>query len=145
MTCKNIRKLKLNRRGCRGGVRIKSHIDIIHPKSLNNNNLISIKTGQQELTSNHCSLCISLGNIQSIKNKQLILHQYLVENNISLCVLTETWLRDTDADQVWLDCSSLNNDGFKCFTLNRQCRRGGGLALISRDEYKVQPLGTGQL
>ena len=69
MACKNIRKLKLNRRGCRGCVRIKSHLASIHPKSSNNNNLISIKTGQQELTSNHCSLCICLANVQSIKNK----------------------------------------------------------------------------
>ena len=69
MTGKIIRKLKLNRRGCRGGVRIKSRLDIIHPKSSNNNNLISIKTWQQELTSNHCSLCICLANIQSIKIK----------------------------------------------------------------------------
>ena len=67
MACKNIRKLKLNTRGCRGAVRIKSHLDIIHPKSSNNNNLISIKTRHQELTSNHCSLCICLANIQSIK------------------------------------------------------------------------------
>ena len=29
-TCNNIRKLKLNRRGCRGGMRKKSHLDIIH-------------------------------------------------------------------------------------------------------------------
>ena len=79
------------------------------------------------------------------KNKQLILHHYLVENNIDLCVLTETWLRDTQADQVLLECSSLNNDGFKCLTSNRQGRKGGGLILISRDEYKLQSLGTGQL
>ena len=83
--------------------------------------------------------------IQSIKNKQLILHQYLVENNINLCVLTETWLSDTEAAQVWLQCSSVNSDGFKCFTSYRQSRRGGGLALISRDRYKVVSLETGQL
>ena len=98
ITCYNIRKLKLNRRGCRGGVRMKSHLDIIHPKSSDNDNLIIINTEWQEITHNHCSLCICLANIQSIKNKQLILHQYLVENNINMCVLTETWLSDTDSD-----------------------------------------------
>ena len=144
-TCNNISKLKLNRRGCRGGVRMKSHLDIMHPKSSNKDNLISINIEQHVVIPNHHSLCICLANIQSIKNKQLILHQYLVENNIDMCVLTKTWLKDTKADQVLLQCSSLNNDGFKCFTPNRQGRRGGGLTLISRDRYKVVPLGTGQL
>ena len=145
ITCNNITKLKLNRRGCRGGVRRKAHLDIIHPKGSDNDNLIIINTGQQDITPNHHSLCICLANIQSIKNKQLILHQYLVENSINLCVLTETWLCDTEADQVWLQCSSVNNDGFKCFTSNGQGRRGGGLAIIRRDRYKVVSLGTGQL
>ena len=86
-----------------------------------------------------------MANIQSVKNKQLILHQYLVENKIDLCVLTETWLRNTEADQAWLQCSLINNSGFKCFTSNRQYRRGGGLALIFRDMYNVVPLGLGQL
>ena len=58
MTYNNIRKLKLNRRGCRGGVRLKSHLDITHPKSSNKDNLISINIEQQEVIPNHCFLCI---------------------------------------------------------------------------------------
>ena len=68
-------KLKLNRRGCRGGERRKTHLDIIHPKGSDNDNLIIINTGQQVITPNHCSLCTCLANIQSIKNKQLKTHQ----------------------------------------------------------------------
>ena len=144
-TCNNIREHKLNRRGCRGGIRRKSHLDIIHQTGSNKNNLIRINTEQQEVISNYHSLCICLANIQSVKNKQLILHQYLVENKINLCILTETWLRNTEADQAWLQCSMINNSGFKCFTSNRQDRRGGGLALICRNMYRVVPLGSGQL
>ena len=58
ITCNNIRKLKLNRRGCRGSIRMESHLDIIHPKDSHNDNLIIINTRQQEITPNHCSLCI---------------------------------------------------------------------------------------
>ena len=119
-TCNNIRKLKLNRRGCRGGIMRKSHLHTIHQTGSNNNNLIRINTEQQEVISNYHSLCICLANIQSVKNKQLILHQYLVENKIDLCNLTETWLRNTEADQAWLQCSVINNSGFKCFASNRQ-------------------------
>ena len=71
ITCKNIRKLKLNRKGYRGGVRMKSHLDIIHPNSSNIDNLIKIRTEHQELTPNHCSLCICLANIQSIKKQTI--------------------------------------------------------------------------
>ena len=83
-TCNNIRKLKLTRRGCRGGIRKKSHLDIIHQTGSIKNNLIRINTEQQEVRSNYHSLCICLANIKSVKNKQLILHQYLVENKIAL-------------------------------------------------------------
>ena len=65
-------------------------MDIIHQTGSNKNNLIRINTEQQEVISNYHSLCICLANIQSVKNKQLILHQYLVENKIDLCILTET-------------------------------------------------------
>ena len=68
-----------------------------------------------------------------------------MENSIDLGVLTETWLSDTEADQVWLQCSSLNNDDIKCVMANRQGRRGGGLVLISKDRYKIVSLGAGQL
>ena len=43
-TCNIIRKLKPNRRGCREGVRMKSHLDTLHPKGSDNDNLISIYT-----------------------------------------------------------------------------------------------------
>ena len=39
--CNNIIKLKLNRRGCRGGVRMKSHLDITHPNGSDNDHLIT--------------------------------------------------------------------------------------------------------
>ena len=120
----------------------KSHLDIIHQTGSNKNNLIRIKIEQQEVISNYHSLCICLANIQSVKNKQLVLHQYLVENKVDLCILTETWLRNTEADQAWLQCSLINNSGFKCFASNRQDRRGGGLALICRDMYNIVPLGS---
>ena len=71
-TCNNIRKLKLNRRGCRGGIRKKSHLDIIHQTGSNKNNLTRINIEQQEVMSNYHNLSICLANIQSVKNKQLI-------------------------------------------------------------------------
>ena len=89
-TWNNIRKLKLLRRGCKGGKKRRSHLDIIHQTGSNKNNLIRINTEQHEVRSNYHSICICLANIQSVKNKQLMLHQYLEENRIDLCILTET-------------------------------------------------------
>ena len=41
-TCNNITKFKLNRRGCRGGIKKRSHLDIIHQPGSNKNNLVRI-------------------------------------------------------------------------------------------------------
>ena len=32
----------------------------------------------------------------------MILHQYICDNKIDLCILTETWLTHSDIDKVWI-------------------------------------------
>ena len=36
----------------------------------------------------------TLANMQSIKNKDLILYDYLQSNDTDICILTETWLQN---------------------------------------------------
>ena len=49
-------------------------------------------------------------NVQSVTNKDLILHQYICYNKIYLCILTETWLTESDTDKIWISCTSPNNN-----------------------------------
>ena len=66
--------------------------------------------------------------IQSLKNKEpnghLCNYRDLAENN--------------DADEIWLEASVLNNRGYKLDTVNRNERKGGGIALIHCTNIKVK-------
>ena len=73
---------------------------------------------------------LSTINVQSVKNKDLIIHQYICYNKIDLCALTEAWLTDSDTDKVWISCTSLNNRSLRMDTSNRIGQQGGDLALV---------------
>ena len=73
---------------------------------------------------------LSTINVQSVKNKDLILHLYICDIKIDLSILTETWLTDIDTDKIWISCTSLNNKSFRMDTSNRIGQQGGGLALV---------------
>ena len=74
-----------------------------------------------------------MANCQSIKNKDLIVHEHLVSNSIDFGILTETWLTDSLDDLVWCVTSPLQNCRFKILTSNRNSRRGGSLAIVYKD------------
>ena len=67
-----------------------------------------------------------------------MLHEYIVNKGIDVCVVSETWFKNNDEDKVWLACSILNRGGNKILTVNRLCRTGGGLALIYNNKLKVE-------
>ena len=51
---------------------------------------------------------IMLTNAQSIKSKELQLYKVIQEENIDLCVVSETWLSNNVEDDTWVKCSVLN-------------------------------------
>ena len=67
---------------------------------------------------------------KSVKDKDLILHQYICDNTIDLCILTETWLTGSDTDKIWISCTSFNNRSLRMDTSNRIGQQGEGLALV---------------
>ena len=77
-------------------------------------------------------------NTRSIKSKEDMILEALNEHQIDLLVTTETWLRDTDDDQQWLLGSELNRNGFQTISVNRKIKKGGGLALTTKDNIKVK-------
>ena len=70
-------------------------------------------------------------------NKDLILHQYICYNKIDPCILTKTWLTDSDIDKVWISCTSLNNISLRIDTSNRLGQKRGGLALVYSNMFNV--------
>ena len=83
----------------------------------------------QSMIDSKLNLTMSLLNAQSIKNKELLLHGQLIHHDVDICVLTETWLSDSDLDRTWLQYTVLNKVPYQMFTSNRTGRKGGGVAL----------------
>ena len=86
-----------------------------------------------------------MANCQSIKNKDLIVHEHLVSNNIDFGILTETWLLENSDDIVWCVTSPLQNCGFKILTSNQKSRRGDGLAIVYREGLEEDLVQEGEL
>ena len=83
---------------------------------------------------------IMLTNAQSIKSKELQLYKVIQEENIDLCVVTETWLSNNVEDDTWVKCPVLNNDNLKLANVNKISRKGGGIALVYSNNLKVRHL-----
>ena len=136
--CQNIRKLRLNKkrkRGCRG--RKKN-------RSVNWSNLHQIRTRRNDMITNiNENISMSLANVQSLRSKELLIHDYIHEQKIDMMILTETWLSSEDA--VRIDSSELNKNGYRISTSHRKERKGGGLALVYRENIKVKKLTSKEL
>ena len=115
-TIKTIRKYKLNRRGQRGGQRKHKQVKV-ELRSLITIN-INDDTTQVEMN-NSSNIKLTLANMQSIRNKDLLLYDYLQSNNSDLCILTETCLQNCVNDDIWLEMTDLNKNGLKMGVSNR--------------------------
>ena len=139
-TVKTIRNLGINnkkkkKRGPKVGS-ISKNID--QHRLANLSNLIRINTDELlRDQANQRTIKLSTINVQSVKNKDMILHQYICKNKIDLCILTETWLADSDIDKVWISCTSLNNGNLRMDTSHRSGQQGGGLVLVSNNMLNV--------
>ena len=137
--CVRIRELRLNKkrkRGCPGGQQRKQKqlAREKREKGVDHNNLINIPLTEQ-LLQHENKVNISTINARSVKSSEVIIKDHLVDNDIDICVISETWLKD--CDQAWIEGCELNKDGFRMQTANRKARTGGGLACIYRERYKV--------
>ena len=84
------------------------------------------------------------GNVQSIKHKENLLRNYLVREKIGLFLAMETWLKYDTENQIQIEGSALNTDGYRISVANRETRpRGGGLALIHKDTLDCNLLEKG--
>ena len=51
------------------------------------------------------------------------------DNKIDLCLMTETWLTDSNTDKGWKKCTVLNNSNLRMDTSNRSTGRRLGIGL----------------
>ena len=108
--------------------------------TLNINNLINISCNDLGFNGNSDNIQIALINAQSLRSKELLLYDYIRENNIDLCIVTEIWLQNRNEDKAWCDISTFNNENLVLHNINRETHRGGGVALISRSSLTITTL-----
>ena len=69
-----------------------------------------------------------------------LIAEYIDSTKTDFTIITETWLQDNEIDQGWVSITSLNNSNYKISTENCKTVKGGGIALVMRDEYYVKKL-----
>ena len=75
-----------------------------------------------------------LVNCRSVTNKIEYIQAEITEANAALCALTETWIKEEDDTRPLQLCPS----GYKCISIPRKVRSGGGLALIYCDNINLK-------
>ena len=130
-TIQLVRKFKINKKSRK--------LDLEHKPTnqtrCNTKNLVKIDiTSNDRLITNN--LRIATVNTRSIKNKVELVLENSELDNIDILAITETWLNNTDEDQVWVETSGLQDQSFTFHSHNRIGRRGGGLGLWHRSEYQ---------
>ena len=139
-TCVKLRNFRLNRRYKRGGKRL----NISYRKLTQQHNTLNIDINCNDWGSDRDwksdNMLIVLVNAQSLRSKELLLHDYIKEYNIDICIVTETWIQNTEEDKVWCEISALNSDNLMLHTINREEHRGGGLVLISKSSLTISKL-----
>ena len=109
------------------------------PKKVNTKNLIQIDTTEKNNSNN---IRIATINTRLVKNKQLQIAETVELQNTDFIMLTETWLKNTDEDNAWVNTSDLNNNNLRLDTVNRTKRQGGGIVLLHKKECNTMKLET---
>ena len=114
-----------------------NRLEQLRQKGINRDNLLNIHISEGTVPKPSMQCKIAMINAQSVRNKDTLLTQEFVTNNIDVTLITETWLNDTPQDTAWLHQSNLLQPGYVISTHNRPTR-GGGLALLHQQDMKVK-------
>ena len=87
--------------------------------------------GQSRLRDGLRFACV---NARSVRNKTAEIVEHIVNSNIDICIITETWLKEYD--YVTTAALSPNGYGFKGFP-RQSNRAGGGTGIMFKDSLTV--------
>ena len=75
---------------------------------MDKSNLVYVKITNNQDAQAEKYMRIATLNARSVRNKDLLIVQELHNSNVNMAVITETWLKDTEAGNSWLNKSILN-------------------------------------
>ena len=80
----------------------------------------------------------ALFNVRSVRNKRLLIKDYVVDNDVDIFALTETWLHpDNRDDQVIGDLIPV---GYSFYHVPRQFGNGGGVGILVKNGFYVETI-----
>jgi hypothetical protein len=91
-------------------------------------NLVNLLTGEGSAVQNTAS--VGLINARSVSNKAESIWSHIVDNDLDIVGITETWLASGDTEDTKLD--EITPDGYSNCHIPRPNRRGGGVAIVHR-------------
>ena len=95
-----------------------------HRSSVHHQNFIQRNTHRMsQFTATFCLL-----NAQSVRNKVKIINDHIIEHDINICALTETWLTEHGNGIV----SDLHLEGSEFLHIDHNERTGGGVAVLCK-------------
>ena len=135
-------KSQSNIRGCRAG---RNKVRDIRPvisssrisfptRGVCSKNLHQVPIHHEIKDNSQIQFC--LANARSVRNKTDEIVQYILEKNIDVCIITETWLKNDDNVII----GELVPSGYKIDYVSRNGRRGGGIAIIYKATCRLQKL-----
>ena len=77
----------------------------------------------------------ALVSARSIRNKTLMLNDFIVEHDVDIFAITATWLCDSDFDDFF--CSDICPAGYNFFHYPRTTSLGGVVAVLTKKPFKV--------
>ena len=101
-------------------------------KCISSKNLITVNLTRQV---NLIGMSLAHINARSIVNKIQPFQQYIVDNNIDICAITETWIKKDDIDMV---IREIPPHGYNILSQpHMDGRSGGGLGIIHKDYITI--------
>ena len=138
-------------RGCRGGIKRRRSIAVIathrngpltyeHKQTsglgVNKNNLVIIKCRPNYVHVQPTKIMLGVLNAQSARNKVDRIHDVIIEHDIDILALTETWLTSAKKDEFFV--KSLAISGYKLYSVPRKGNKGyGGVAILYKSNLQV--------
>ena len=81
----------------------------------------------------HSPFKVCVGNAQSLGNKIPTMASYLVDHDLDMCLIVESWLTDQDKTKI----GNLEKEGYHTKITPREERKGGGIICIYKKELNI--------
>ena len=94
---------------------------------------VNTNTNKQLSCVNHDTLSGALINCGSVTNETQEIQVELMTNNLDVCVLTETWIKEDDNVTPVRLCPN----GYKSLPISRLHRTGGGITIVFKKDLNV--------